>query len=284
MSTRNPSAVVHRRVSARTASNDTSSRRAFRAGTGRACKPGSGAIAGSHRAAYGISAAVRTALAACIACTTASITVGQPVVGPPQIYSCTDATGKKLTSDRPIVECAAREQRVLNADGSVRRVLPPTLTADERSEVDARERTSAVERATLQDAIRRDRNLLARFPDEAAHRSAREAALNDVHKALRLSESRLVTLANERKPLMDETEFYVGKALPLKLKGQLDANDAAVEAQHTLLQNQRLEVVRVNALYDAELVRLKKLWGGAQPGSMGVVATGGSGASAPTRK
>ena len=39
--------------------------------------------------------------------------------GPAPIYTCTDASGKKLTSDRPIAECSAREQRVLNADGSV---------------------------------------------------------------------------------------------------------------------------------------------------------------------
>jgi Domain of unknown function (DUF4124) len=63
-----------------------------------------------------------------------------------QIYTCVDASGKKLTSDRPIVECNAREQRVLNGDGSVRRILPPTMTADERSEAEARERDTAVER------------------------------------------------------------------------------------------------------------------------------------------
>src|SRR5687768_6154802 len=82
------------------------------------------------------------------------------------IYSCVDANGKKLTSDRPIAECATREQRVLNPDGSVRRILPPTLTADERAEQEARERQQAAERAQLQDAIRRDRNLMVRFPNE----------------------------------------------------------------------------------------------------------------------
>ncbi|HET7868163.1 MAG TPA: DUF4124 domain-containing protein, partial [Burkholderiaceae bacterium] len=28
------------------------------------------------------------------------------------IYSCTDARGRRLTSDRPIIECLDREQRV----------------------------------------------------------------------------------------------------------------------------------------------------------------------------
>src|SRR5688572_28918452 len=94
---------------------------------------------------------------------------------PAAIYSCVDASGKKLTSDRPIAECATREQKVLNPDGSVRRVVPPTLTADERAEQEARERQLAVERAQQQDAVRRDRNLMVRFPNEAAHNKARNA-------------------------------------------------------------------------------------------------------------
>ena len=49
------------------------------------------------------------------------------------IYSCVDASGKRLTSDRPIAECLDREQRVLNKDGSQRRVLPPRMNAEERA-------------------------------------------------------------------------------------------------------------------------------------------------------
>ena len=45
------------------------------------------------------------------------------------IYTC-EVNGRKITSDRPIAECAAKEQRLLNPDGSLRRVVPPTLTAD----------------------------------------------------------------------------------------------------------------------------------------------------------
>jgi hypothetical protein len=49
------------------------------------------------------------------------------------IYSCTDASGKTLTSDRPIAECANRDQKLLNTDGSVRKIVPPTPTSDERA-------------------------------------------------------------------------------------------------------------------------------------------------------
>jgi hypothetical protein len=187
------------------------------------------------------------------------------------IYTCIDATGKRLTSDRPIPECQNRDQRLLNSDGSTRQVVPPTPTADERAAAEAREQQEALARANQREAIRRDRNLLMRFPNEAAHGKAREGALEDTRKAMRTSEARLALLEKERKPLLDESEFYVGKPLPPKLKQQIEGNDAATEAQRSLLANQQLEIVRVNAMYDAELERLRKLWSGAQPGSLGVL-------------
>jgi hypothetical protein len=201
------------------------------------------------------------------------------------IYSCVDANGKRLTSDRPIPECAAKEQRLLNPDGSVRRIVPPTMTAEERADHEARERQAAAERVAQQDAIRRDRNLMVRFPNEAAHNKARNAALDDVRTAVLLSEKRLAALAAERKPFTDEAEFYLGRQMPAKLKAQLDANDAATDAQRALIQNQQSEIGRINALYDAELTRLKKLWAGAPAGSMGVlpVAQAGSGAKTKSR-
>jgi hypothetical protein len=48
-----------------------------------------------------------------------------------------------------------------------------------------------------------------------------------------------------------------------------------------LIQNQQAEIVRINALFDTELARLKQLWAGAPPGSMGAlpVASAASGAT-----
>lgn len=206
-----------------------------------------------------------------------------------QIYTCIDSNGKRLTSDRPIPECVAREQRVLNRDGSVKGVIGPTMTADERAAHEARQAEEARERASRGEALRRDRNLLQRFPNEGAHHKARELALDDVRKSLKRSEQRLELLAKERKPLADEAEFYTGRQMPPTLKQKIDANEASADAQRTLIVNQEAEIGRVNALYDAELDRLKKLWGGAQPGSLGSlptaqVAKAAAPASAPAAK
>ena len=152
-------------------------------------------LATAHRALF--AAVAMAGLAAVPAISLAQ--TGQKSAG--GIYSCIDANGKKLTSDRPIAECAGRDQRLLNSDGSVREVVPPVPTADERAAIEARQQEEALARAVQREAIRRDRNLLARFPNEAAHNKARESALEDTRTALRLSESRLAGLEKERKPL-----------------------------------------------------------------------------------
>ena len=211
----------------------------------------------------------------------ASSVWAQPSANRPPIYTCVDASGKKLTSDRPIRECGEVNQRILNSDGSVRRIMAPTPTAEERAEAEAREREANAERVARLDAIRRDRNLVARYPNEAAHRVGRAKALDDLRKSVANSEARVVLLNAERKKLLDEAEFYVGKALPSKVKLALDSNDASLEAQKSLILNQQSEVGRINALYDIELGRLKKLWAGMPAGTADasaspIVTTSGS--------
>ncbi|MDE2082701.1 MAG: hypothetical protein KGI90_15225 [Burkholderiales bacterium] len=221
---------------------------------------------------------------AALACAAAACVLGWPGPAAAQadskpigaIYTCTDDHGRRLTSDRPIIECMAKEQQVLNRDGSLKAVQPPALTADELAAKEARDRAAALARAAQADAVRRDRNLLARYPNEEAHERAREAALDTVRLAMKATAARLHELAAERKPLRDEAEFYVGKPLPLKLRAAIDANDAAAAAQREAAATQQAELDRINKLYDAELAHLRKLWAGATPGSLGTL-----GAAAP---
>jgi len=201
------------------------------------------------------------------------------------IIQC-ELNGKKITSDRPIPECVSKEQRELNKDGSEKRIIPPTPTADELAAKEEKDREAKLELAAKSDAVRRDRNLMQRFPDEAAHGKAREKVLGELRIAGKIYADRIAELMIERKKLDDEKEFYVNvrvnKPLPTQLKQKIDANDASIEAQRSLAQNNVAETDRINALYDTELARLRKLWGGAQPGSLGPLP-GTQQASTPTK-
>lgn len=188
------------------------------------------------------------------------------------VFSCVANGGRTISADRPIAECMDREQRVLRRDGSLDRIIAPPLTAEQRAAKEARERRAVEDKRLQTEAVRRDRNLLQRFPDQTTHDKARQAALQAATEAMALSERRLAELAAERKPLAAEAEFYKGKPLPPKLRQNFNANDGATEAQRAALQNLKTEVARVNANFEAELERLKKLWAGAAPGSLDTVA------------
>lgn len=210
-----------------------------------------------------------TALAMALACAAAVAQPQSPASSSAGIYTCTTPDGRRFTSDRPIPACNAQEQRVLNSDGSLQRIHPPSLTPEERTLREAAERRAQAERTAQLDAVRRDRNLLNRYPNEAAHRKAREAALDTVRVAMRATEMRLKRLADERKPLLSEAEFYRDRTLPGPLKQQLDANEAAAEAQRAAAQTQAAELDRINRNFDIELERLRRLWAGAPAGSLG---------------
>ncbi len=202
----------------------------------------------------------------------------------PGIYTCVDDKGRRLTADRPLQECLHKEQRILNRDGSLRAVQPPAMTADERAVVEAQERAAVQARVTAADAARRDRNLLSRYANEEQHHRARVVALDPVRAAIKTSERRVSDLAEQRKPLQAEVEFYKGKPIPNKLKSQLAAIDVASEAQRAAALNQEAELARITLVYDTELARLKRLWAGATPGSMGPMADApapGKSASSP---
>src|SRR3982750_2049261 len=143
--------------------------------------------------------------------------------------------GKKVVSDRLIPECNNTEQRELNADGSLKRIVKPPPTPDEREESERVETENKAKIAALNDAVRRDRNLMQRYPDEAAHRKAREKALDEFRISEKTSAARIALLLDEKKKLDEERRFYenerVKKPLPSSLKQKIDANDAALAAQ-----------------------------------------------------
>ncbi len=178
------------------------------------------------------------------------------------IYSCVDAKGRRLTADRPILDCIDREQKVLNADGSVKRTVPPSLTADERAAEEAKARRAIEERNRLADEKKRNRALVARYPDKATHDAERSRALALVDDVIATANRRIRELQAERQRLDLDLEFYNKDParIPIKLKRQIEENEQNIDAQKRFVANQELEKKRINARLDEELVTLRQLW------------------------
>ena len=178
------------------------------------------------------------------------------------IYTCVDAQGRKLTSDRPIPECIDREQKLLNPSGTLKQKIGPTLTAVERAAQEAKEKQELEEQNRLSEERRRDKALLARYPNRAAHDKERNEALAQIGAVIKAAGTRLNELAAQRKKLDDEMEFYKKdpKKAPEYLRRQLEENNQSVAVQKRFIADQDEEVRRVNGRFDDELARLRPLW------------------------
>lgn len=178
------------------------------------------------------------------------------------IYTCVDAKGKRITSDRYIADCSDREQRVLNNSGTVREVVPPNYTAQEREAREAVERKKADELQRQNEDKRVLRALLTRYPNKAVHDGERAKALQSVDEAAQVAQQRLVSLRNERVQLDQQREFYAKnpKKMPGLLRRQLEENEQQTESQQRYLAGQDEEKRRINARFDEELAKLKPLW------------------------
>jgi hypothetical protein len=183
------------------------------------------------------------------------------------IYTCTDAKGRRITSDRPIAECFDREQKELNPSGTFRRSVGPNLTASERAALEEKERKAAEERQREAEEKRMQKLLVARYPNATVHDAERTKALRAVEAAIGSGHRRVEELRKQRGVLMEETEFYKAPAQwPAKLKRQLDENDEQAAAQQRFIAAQEDEKKRITRRFDEELARLKLLWAQQSPG------------------
>ena len=178
------------------------------------------------------------------------------------IYTCVDAKGRNLTSDRPIPDCIDREQKVLNPSGTVKAKVGPSLTAQERTELEAKERAQQEEQARLNEEKRRDRALLVRYPNKGVHDTERASAMAQIDVVKQAAMRRSEELVRQRVPLLDEMEFYKknpAKAPP-SVRRAIDEIGQSIAIQVRFIADQDAEIKRVNARFDEELVRLKQLW------------------------
>jgi len=178
------------------------------------------------------------------------------------IYTCVDARGRTLTSDRPIPECLDREQKVLNPSGTVKALVGPTLTLQERRVLEAKNKAEQEERARLNEEKRRDRALLIRYPRKSVHDKERAEALAQIGVVRQAALNRVDELHRQRAIIDQEMEFY--KTDPTKappsLRRQVAEVTNSLSVQARFIAEQDAELGRVNTRFDEDLARLEPLW------------------------
>ena len=202
------------------------------------------------------------ALAAVIGCLVTASAHGQTT---PQIYSCEDAQGRTISSDRPIQDCARRELRVLNRDGSLREVIPPPMTREQRkqSERAELERRDALARSRARQA--RDRSLLITFEDERSLETMRRRQLADIDTEIRVATARILQLDRELKTAQADAarqqKEHAGRPLPFAFQQRITDAANAILAEDSLIRDRQNERERLNERFDADAARLRELLG-----------------------
>ena len=182
--------------------------------------------------------------------------------GQPSIYVCVDPGGRRITADRPIAECMATGQRELRASGELKRIVPPVLTASERAQEAARLEQEAGLQIHLKEDRRRDRALVLRYPDPAAHAKARAEWLVQQDGLIAAARMRQAELERQGQGIAAKLEFYRKDPdqAPAGLR-QLEQENARQRAlQSAQLEAQLREREQLEQRLDQELARLRQLW------------------------
>ncbi len=182
-----------------------------------------------------------------------------------RIYTCKDASGKTITSDRPLPECQGREGRVLSGQGATVQKIDAPLTPEQIAAREAEQQKKREEEERRREQLRKDKALLNTYASLDDIESKRQRALAQVEREMRESERRVSLLERQASENRAEAEFYKKKALPPELKRRVDENEAALRAEKGLYGAKKGEVAQVNVKFDEDRKRYIELTGVATP-------------------
>ena len=188
-----------------------------------------------------------------------------PVSAQTRIYTCKDANGKTITSDRPLPECQGREGRVLSGQGATVKKIEAPLTPEQLAAREIEDQKKREEDERRREQLRRDKALLNTYAGVDDIESKRQRALAQVEREARESERRISMLERQALENRSEGEFYKKKQMPSDLKRRLDEHEAALKAEKHLFAAKKSEVAQVNVKFDEDKKRYTELTGALTP-------------------
>ncbi len=186
------------------------------------------------------------------------LTVGMPLLAQAEIYVCKDASGRTLTSDRPIMECQDRKVRVLGKNGMTQREIAPPLTEQQKREKAEAEEKQRLEHAAAEEQRRQDRALLARYSKEEDLEMARKRSLLQASENVRREEA--VQADTEKSWRLARAEAAKAKGkVPANLQSRINSLEHEVAEGKLRIEASKAEAAKINQKYDQQLVRFREL-------------------------
>jgi Domain of unknown function (DUF4124) len=186
------------------------------------------------------------------------------------IKKCVDEKGVTHYGDPLPPQCAKSEVKEISTQGTVKKTMDRPLTPEEIKAREEEVERSKDARRKEEDQLRRDRALLATYGSEKEFDVSRDKAMDVVKTRQKTSENRLKELADQKKKLEAEMEFYnsgksktgKGKDAPSTLTQAIARNNKDIETVKDSIAKMEDEKKNIASTFEADKQRWKDLKSG----------------------
>ncbi len=178
-----------------------------------------------------------------------------------EIYSCKDVTGRIITSDRPMPECADRAITVRRNNGQTVREIPRPLNAEERQKFKLEQEQKKVDELREERRKKDELYLMANYKNESDIEASRQRALEVLYEKIRISneQSKVVNkLLTDLQVELNNSEKK-SDAQQANLKYRADQLVLSITNSKTLNEQYASEENRINAQYDEILKHFREI-------------------------
>lgn len=184
-----------------------------------------------------------------------------PLLVQAEIYICKDASGRTLTSDRPIMECQDRKVRVLGKSGLTEREIAPPLSEEQKRQKQVEEEKRKAALAAAEEQRRQDRALMARYGKEADIEVARQRALEQTNDQIKREQESIAAADKSLQVARTEAAAQRKGKVPANLQRKIDDLVQEIADSKKLIAENQEELVRINAMFDQAAQRFRQLKG-----------------------
>lgn len=188
-----------------------------------------------------------------------TLALASPVYAFAQIYVCKDASGRTITSDRPISECADRAMRELDRNGMTRREIAPPLTQQQQRAREALSEQQRLNTAMAEERRRNDLALTTRYRNEGDIAAARRRAIDLLNEQMQIDTKALAREMVEMKAAQVPIAAAGGKMVSAKDRIRLEEATRSVDRRLSSIERRTSEIDRINQTFDQSLKRFREI-------------------------
>lgn len=176
------------------------------------------------------------------------------------IYMCKDASGRTLTSDRPIPECADRPMREYGNSGVLKRHIAAPLTAEQKREKQLQEDQKKAERMAAEERKKSDRALSARYRSEDDITAARKRDTTILSGQIAQQKKTLSSAEQEWKEIQAAVAAQKKRGVVSGgMQYKLERAEQSVHDLRIRIVDSEAELAQAHSKYDLTLQRYREI-------------------------